>query len=330
MQAKIEHGTNLAKRRTLQSSMPLVNVIQLSKKFRGKTVVDDLSFTVNEGDVYGFLGQNGAGKSTTIRMLLTLIAPSSGRIELFGMDLLRERKKILRQVGAVIEKPDLYKYLSGYENLSLFARMSGIRASRSDLIKQLEMVGIADRAADKVRTYSQGMKQRLGIAVALIHNPRLIILDEPTNGLDPQGIADMRNLILHLSRHLNKTIMVSSHLLNEIEQISTRMLIIDKGKKMVEGDITSLMDPEKTVVEAEVKDPVRALALLQGTPWEAQLRQTHSNRLVFQLPKNRVPDLNRDLVNLNIHVLSLQAKNALETYFLSLTGSKQHVAAFTD
>ncbi len=224
--------------------MPLVKVSHLSKKFRGKTVVDDLSFTVNEGDVYGFLGQNGAGKSTTIRMLLTLIRPSSGEIELFGMNLHNERKKILQQIGAVIEKPDLYKYLTGYENLSLFARMSGMRADKKDLIRQLEMVGIADRANDKVRTYSQGMKQRLGIAVALIHNPRLIILDEPTNGLDPQGIADMRNLILHLSRHLKKTIIVSSHLLHEIEQISTRMLIIDKGKKMVEGEVSC---PDRSV-----------------------------------------------------------------------------------
>ncbi|MDP4251429.1 MAG: ABC transporter ATP-binding protein [Bacteroidota bacterium] len=310
--------------------MPLVQVSGLSKKFRGNAVVDDLSFSVNEGDVYGFLGQNGAGKSTTIRMLLTLITPSSGNIELFGMNLQKERKKILKQIGAVIEKPDLYKYLSGYENLSLFARMSGIRPVKEDLIRQLELVGIADRAKDKVRTYSQGMKQRLGIAVALIHDPRLIILDEPTNGLDPQGIADMRNLILHLSRHLHKTIIVSSHLLNEIEQISTRMLIIDKGKKMVEGEVSSLIDPAKTIVEAEVNDPAAAAVLVKSTRWAAHLRSTTPGSLVFILSKNQVPDLNRDLVHLGISILSIQAKNSLEAYFLSLTGSKQHVAAFTD
>ncbi len=308
--------------------MALVNISHLSKKFRGITAVDDLSFTVNEGDVYGFLGQNGAGKSTTIRMLLTLIAPSSGNMELFGMRLPRQRKKILRQIGAIIEKPDLYKYLSGYENLSLFARMSGMRPVRREMIKQLEMVGIADRANDKVRTYSQGMKQRLGIAIALVHNPSLIILDEPTSGLDPQGIADMRNLILHLSRHLQKTIIVSSHLLSEIEQVSTRMLIIDKGKKMVEGAVASLVDPSKTIVEAEVKDPWAAKALLTGTRWADSLRTTTSTGLIFELSKNLVPDLNRELVRLNIDVLSLQAKNSLEDYFLSLTGGKQHVATF--
>jgi ABC-type multidrug transport system ATPase subunit len=308
--------------------MAIVNISHLSKKFRGITAVDDLSFTVNEGDVYGFLGQNGAGKSTTIRMLLTLITPSSGEMELFGMKLPRDRKKILRRIGAMIEKPDLYKYLTGYENLSLFARLSGIRSARKDLLKQLEMVGIADRAYDKVRTYSQGMKQRLGIAVALIHNPSLIILDEPTNGLDPQGIADMRNLILHLSRHLQKTIIVSSHLLSEIEQVSTRMLIIDKGKKMVEGSVASLIDPAKTIIEAEVINPWAAKALITTTRWAGCLRRTTSTTLIFELSRNLVPDLNQELVKLNIGVLSLQAKNSLEDYFLSLTGRKQHVAAF--
>ncbi|HZZ74902.1 MAG TPA: ABC transporter ATP-binding protein, partial [Puia sp.] len=220
--------------------------------------MDDLSFSVEEGDVYGLLGQNGAGKSTTIRMLLTLVRPTTGQIKIFGLDLNKERKKILSQVGAVIEKPDLYKYLTAYENLSLFARMSGLSSSKKELNAQLEMVGLGGRETDAVKTYSQGMKQRLGIAVALIHNPRLIVLDEPTNGLDPQGIADVRNLILHLSRHLHKTVIVSSHLLNEIEQISNRMLIIDEGKKIVEGTVESLMDPSKTVVEVTIDDPIVA------------------------------------------------------------------------
>ena len=285
---------------------------------------------VEEGDVYGFLGQNGAGKSTTIRMLLTLVRPTSGKIEMFGLNLHNERKKILRQVGAVVEKPDLYKYLTAYENLSLFARMSGSRNSKKELNAQLEMVGLSGRENDRVKTYSQGMKQRLGIAVALIHNPRLIILDEPTNGLDPQGIADMRNLILHLSRHLHKTVIVSSHLLNEIEQISNRMLIIDAGKKIVEGTVESLTDPARTLVEVTVDDPIAAASRIETTSWFSYLRKTETNHLIFQLPKHLIPDLNRSLVQLEINVLSLQAKNSLEDQFLSLTRSKQHVAAFTD
>jgi ABC-type multidrug transport system ATPase subunit len=310
--------------------MSLVTVSQLSKKFRNHTAVDDLSFSVNEGDVYGFLGQNGAGKSTTIRMLLTLVKPTAGHIELFGLDLRRERKKILSQVGAVIEKPDLYKYLNAYENLSLFARMSGSKITKRELNTQLEMVGLGGRENDKVKTFSQGMKQRLGIAVALVHNPRLIILDEPTNGLDPLGIADMRNLILHLSRNLNKTVIVSSHLLHEIEQISTRMLIIEEGKKMVEGTVASLMDPAKTLVELEVDDPKAAASLIESTPWFTYLQKTTNKILIFQLPRELIPELNRVLVGLQVNVLSLQARNSLETYFLSLTRSKQHVAAFTD
>ena len=310
--------------------MSVINVSHLNKQFRDVHAVDDLSFTVNESDIYGFLGQNGAGKSTTIRMLLTLIEPSGGKIELFDMDLQTHRKEILQQIGAVIERPDLYKYLSGYENLALFAKMSGLRIVRKQLMDQLEMVGLAERASSKVRAYSQGMKQRLGIAIALVHNPQLIILDEPTNGLDPQGIADMRNLILHLSRHLKKTVVVSSHLLNEIEQIATRMLIIDKGRKIVEGTVDELFDPAKTIVEIEVLDAKAAAEKIKQSNWAGHLQEVKANSLLLQLHKDQVPFFNRDLVNMNIDVMSLRPGNSLEKYFLSLTGTNQHVAAFTN
>ncbi|HEY0067831.1 MAG TPA: ABC transporter ATP-binding protein, partial [Flavisolibacter sp.] len=181
--------------------MSILNAENLAKQFAEVRAVDGLSFSVEEGEVYGFLGQNGAGKSTTIRMLLTLIRPTSGTISIFNKPLNTHRLEILRNIGAIIEKPDLYKYLTAYQNLSLFARLGGLRASREQLMRQLEKLGLAERAHSKVRTFSQGMKQRLGIACALIHDPKLIILDEPTNGLDPQGIADMRNLILHLSKN---------------------------------------------------------------------------------------------------------------------------------
>jgi ABC-2 type transport system ATP-binding protein len=310
--------------------MSILTVSHLTKKFSSHVAVDDLSFSVNEGDVYGFLGQNGAGKSTTIRMLLTLVTPTKGHIEIFGMDLKKERKKILSQVGAVIEKPDLYKYLSAFENLSLFSRMSGGSVSNKELLNQLEMVGLGERRDDKVKTFSQGMKQRLGIAVALVHNPRLIILDEPTNGLDPQGIADMRNLILHLSRHLKKTIIVSSHLLFEIEQICTRMLIIDEGRMKVEGEMASLIDPEKTLVEIGVNNPEQVKILLENTKWFPYIQKTEKDNLIFQMPKERIPELNRQLVELRVPVLSLQVRHSLEAYFLSLTRTNQYVAPFTD
>lgn len=308
---------------------PVISVHNLSKKFKSLQAVDDLSFTVNEGDVYGFLGQNGAGKSTTIRMMLTLVAPTSGTINLFGMNLAQNRKAILRQVGAVIEKPDLYKYLSAYQNLSLFAKMSGIKADRKLLMDQLEMVGLADRATSKVKTFSQGMKQRLGIAVALVHNPRLVILDEPTNGLDPQGISDIRNLILNLSRKMGKTVLVSSHLLNEIEQVANRIIIINKGKKVVEGEAAVLLDPAKTIVQLQTTDNNSAFQVLSQSAWSSNLLQ-QEKELRLEMNRKDIPALNAYMVNKGIEVISIQARHSLENYFLSLTTPSSHVEAFTD
>lgn len=310
--------------------MAIVSVQHLSKQFGSFAAVNDLSFTVEAGDVYGFLGQNGAGKSTTIRMLMTLIAPTAGSINIFDMPLATHRKEILQQIGAVIEKPDVYKYLSAYDNLRLFARLSGVQFGRKQLMDQLEMVGLAERAADKVRTFSQGMKQRLGIAIALVHNPQLIVLDEPTNGLDPQGIADIRNLILHLSREWKKTIIVSSHLLSEIEQIATRVLIIDKGRKIVEGSAAALFDPAQTLVELTTTDPAFAWTGLQQSQWAGVLKEQRGAQILLQLHRNDIPELHKALVQMQIGVLSMQPKHSLEDYFLQVTAGKQHVDAFSN
>lgn len=308
----------------------LIEVEHLHKSFKDLAAVTDLSFTVNKGDVYGFLGQNGAGKSTTIRMLLTLIKPTAGNIRIFGKDLRANRHDILKKVGAVIERPDLYKYLTAYENLAIFARMSGIKADAKLLNEQLELVGIRDRAQSKVRTFSQGMKQRLGIAVALVHDPELIVLDEPTNGLDPQGIADVRNLILHLSRNLNKTVVVSSHLLNEIEMVASRMLIIDKGIKKAEGSVAELFDPAKTVVEIELSNSTEVLPVLQNGVFGEKIRDFSGNRIRLTMNKADIPYLATYLVEAGANIISLQAKHSLEDYFLSLTTANQHVDAFTN
>jgi ABC-type multidrug transport system ATPase subunit len=308
----------------------IVQVKGLTKQFKNLTAVNDLSFSVNEGDVYGFLGQNGAGKSTSIRMMLTLIEPTSGQIELFGMDLARNRREILRNVGAVIEKPDVYKYLSAYENLELFARLSGIKPTKKLLMDQLEMVGLAARANDRVKTFSQGMKQRLGIGIALVHNPQLIVLDEPTNGLDPQGIADIRNLILHLSRDLKKTIVVSSHLLSEIEQVATRVLIIDKGRKLVEGNATELFDPAQTIVELQTMDNVFALEQLKASPWSTYLQAQRNSAILIKLNRTEIPALHTALAAMQIQLLSLQPRHSLEDYFLQITSGNQHVDTYTN
>lgn len=305
---------------------PVVEVVSLSRRFGELKAVDDLSFQVPEGEVYGFLGQNGAGKSTTIRMLLTLVRPTSGSIRLFGKDLFNHRSVILRQVGAMIEKPDLYLYLTAIENLAIMAKLSGVRRSRSELLLQLEKVGIAERADSKVRTFSQGMKQRLGIACALVHEPGLIILDEPTNGLDPQGIADVRNLILRLSREEKKTIFVSSHLLSEIELVADSMLIIDQGRKMAEGKVSELLHPARTLVEIRTQDDARARKILSETQWAGHLQP--GDTILLQMHRNDIPQLTRLLVNRSVEITAVYPRHALEDYFLSLTKANRHVAAY--
>ena len=308
---------------------PIIEVSNLSKHYKDIRAVDGLSFSVPRGQVYGFLGQNGAGKSTTIRMLLTLIRPTAGQIRIFGQPLEAHRSEILRRTGAIIEKPDLYTYLTALQNLQIFARLSGLNPTKDQLMQQLETVGIAGRALSKVRTFSQGMKQRLGIACALIHNPELILLDEPTNGLDPQGITDVRNLVLHLSRHGGKTVLVSSHLLSEIELIADSMLIIDKGRKVAEGPVAQLLNPEDVMVEVHTTANAAAFGLLQGSAWAPHL-QPGAEPIRLRMARAAVPALAEYLVGQGIGIVALQPRHSLEDYFLSLTSSNQHVAAYQD
>ncbi len=298
---------------------PVIQVKNLTKSFKNLTAVNDLSFSVNEGEVYGFLGQNGAGKSTTIRMLLTLIEPTSGSIEIFGMNLHKHRNEILKQIGAIIEKPDLYKYLTAKENLRIFAKMSGVKADDKKIMDQLQMVGLADRADSKVKTYSQGMKQRLGLATALIHNPGLIILDEPTNGLDPQGIADIRNLINHLSKDLGKTLLVSSHLLNEMEMIADSMLIINKGKKIVEGKVNQLLNPSQMRVELITDNNTATVHFIRQSKWSNNYKKESEGSLFFEMAKSQIQELAADLVKNNTGIQMLRPVHSLEEYFLAQT-----------
>lgn len=303
----------------------VIHVENLSKQFTEVKAVDDLSFSVNKGEVYGFLGQNGAGKSTTIRMLLTLVLPSKGSIHVFGKNIQTSRKQVLKQIGAIIEKPDLYHYLTALQNISIVAKLSGVHRTKDELMQQLEKVGIAERANSKVKTFSQGMKQRLGIACALINDPELIVLDEPTNGLDPQGIADVRNLIMHLSKEEKKTVFVSSHLLSEIELIADSMLIIDKGKKIAEGKVSDLLNPADTLVEIETTNSENARTILVQSRWALFLQP--SDKLVLKMHRREIPLLIQFLVERGIELLSVQPKHSLEDYFLSLTMANPHVAA---
>ncbi|MEJ7609943.1 MAG: ABC transporter ATP-binding protein [Ferruginibacter sp.] len=307
----------------------LLEVKNLSKIFKEVRAVNDLSFTVNSGDVYGFLGQNGAGKSTTLRMLLKLIQPTSGEIYFSGKNIMNDGNAMLRETGAVIEKPDLYKFLSAYDNLSIFAKLSGIKPTRALIMDQLHTVGLAERAQSKVKTFSQGMKQRLGIAVALVHSPKLVILDEPINGLDPQGIADMRNLILNLSREEGKTVIISSHLLSEIEIVANRMIIIHKGKKIAEGNVAELLDPSHTILDIDTTNNPAAAAILLKSSWAPQINDT-TDQIRMRMNRNDIPALVSFLQENNISLLALQPRHSLEDYFLSLTNRETNAEPFTN
>jgi len=296
----------------------IIDVSGLTKSFNEIIAVDNLTFTVKENGVYGFLGQNGAGKSTTIRMLLSLIRPTRGEIRIFDLDLSTHRKEILQRIGAIIEKPDLYKYLTAIENLNLFAAMSGLKLKRKQLIDKLEKVGLAERADSKIKTYSQGMKQRLGIAVALVHDPDLIILDEPMNGLDPQGIADIRQLITHLSKDQGKTIFISSHLLSEMEQVADSLLIIHKGKKIAEGNMNQLLNPEQSRIEVETRSAIEFELQLKQTAWANNIISVNGQKIMIQMKREEVPAFVQQMAERKQDIFSIK-KNSLEDYFLSLT-----------
>lgn len=300
--------------------MAILKVENISKHFGNLKAVEDLSFEVAAGEVFGFLGQNGSGKSTTIRMLLSLIHPTSGTIELFGKSLQKERNQILEQVGAIIERPDLYPYLSAREHLQLFAKVRKQKINANAIEDTLDKVGLLDRAKDKVQTFSLGMKQRLGIAIALVHNPQLIILDEPTNGLDPQGIADIRKLIQDLAKE-GKTILVSSHLLAEIELVATQILIIHKGKKVVAGSTQALLDPQMKIVQLKTLDDQLALQVLQTSSFNQYLLK-RNNGLFLKMPTHEIPKLNASLIAAAVPIIGIEAKNSLEDYFLYITSNQ--------
>jgi ABC-type multidrug transport system ATPase subunit len=300
-------------------NIPILEVKSLSKKFKDFQAVNNLSFTVNTGDVYGFLGPNGAGKSTTIRMILSLIYPSNGDVFLFGNSIKTHRASIMKKVGAIVERPDFYGSLSAKKNLEILAKMQMEEVSKNRISETLEWVGLLDRADSKVKTFSQGMKQRLGIAQALIHNPELIILDEPTNGLDPHGMKDIREMIISLNKDYNKTIFLSSHILSEVEILANRMIIINKGEKLVEGNVNEILLSGKQNLTVEVVDVNSAISLINKSEYQQNFKSIEKNKIFLSLERNKVPELNKFLVQNNIDILSITPTRTLEEFFLSLT-----------
>lgn len=301
---------------------PAISVRHLRKTYGTFVAVDDLSFSVERGDIYGFLGPNGAGKSTTIRALLGLVRPSTGELEIFGKPVLANRAQALRSIGSIVEKPDFYKNLSGRKNLELFASLSGIRSPRTRIGNLLELVGLAARGEDAVKGYSHGMKQRLGLAQALLHDPDLIVLDEPTTGLDPQGIVDLRNLLLQL-RSEGKTIFLSSHILSEIELIATRMVIISNGRAVAEGSVRELMNKEDLVVEFRFRKGDQPRVLPETFPWSSCIQNRSDETLTLALPDELIPEVNGWLVEHGWLVTSIQSQRRLEELFVRLTREQE-------
>ena len=297
----------------------IIEINSLTKDFKDLRAVNSLNLNVFEGDVFGFLGPNGAGKSTTIRMLLSLIKPTEGSIKLFGKTLLKNRIEILSRIGAIVEKPDFYGYLSAYKNLEILGKISGKEISEKRIMEVLEIVGLSKRYKSKVKTFSHGMKQRLGLGQALLHNPDLIILDEPTIGLDPQGMKEIRDLILHLSKVERKTIFLSSHILYEVELVANRMIIISKGKTRVEGYVKDLLNAKKLKVSFEVDDEEKTNTLLTQSQWINKLESKAKTVFMFTLENNEISDLNKYLVENGVAVSAVVPTRSLEDYFLKIT-----------
>ena len=301
-------------------STPIVQIRQLSKHFGDFHAVKDVNLTVNAGDVYGFLGPNGAGKSTTMRCMLSLIQADHGSIALFGQSIEEHRSQILARVGSLIEKPDFYKYLSAFKNLQLFSRISGKPSSSQEIREMLDFVGLAGRENDRVGGFSHGMRQRLGIAQTLLHQPDLIVLDEPTTGLDPQGIIDMRNLILRLKNEQKKTIILSSHNLSEVELICNRMVIIHQGKSIVEGNVAELLNEDEQIIRIQTSNDAmpQLMTLLQENYKPLQVNEQF---IEISLLKENIPALNAQIVAAGLPIFAIEAKRKLEDYFINLLAS---------
>ncbi len=296
----------------------IISIQHLSKSFGSFQAVKDVSFQVFQGDVFGFLGPNGAGKSTSMRCMLSLIKADAGEIRLFDLPIQKHREDILRRTGSIIEKPDFYKYLSAYRNLDIFARISGTYSSKKEIYAMLDFVGLNGREHDKVGSFSHGMKQRLGIAQTLLHNPDLIVLDEPTTGLDPQGIIDIRNLILRLKEEHQKTIILSSHDLSEIEMIANRMVIINQGKSIVEGSVKDLMSSENLFIRLEAEPVEKAVEILKNAFPDINIQLNAENLLEFHLRRNLVPSISQLLISHEVAIYSLESKRSLEDYFIKI------------
>ncbi|WP_217595027.1 ABC transporter ATP-binding protein [Cohnella sp. GbtcB17] len=312
---------------------PVLSVEHLSKTIRGRKIIDDISFDVRAGEIYGFLGPNGSGKTTTIRMLVDLIKPTSGRVLVCGEDVNKHPERALRHVGCIVENPEMYGFMTGWENLDLFARMQeGIGEARIEEVARI--VRLDSRIHDKVKTYSLGMRQRLGIAQALLGAPKLLILDEPTNGLDPKGIKELRAFIAELAAG-GMSVFVSSHLLSEIQLLCDRVAIIDGGRVIAVGDVHDMIAQSEAHTLWLFEDPEAGRRLLTDDPRVEVAdgdRALLDESVLLALPgavptlvrQEDIPDVVARCASAGVGVLAVQrVVPTLESLFLTLTGGER-------
>ena len=296
-------------------STPILEITNLHKSFGDFKAVNNVNLHVNKGDIYGFLGPNGEGKSTTLRMVLGLIKPTSGNITINGKNISCSNRKFLNDIVALIEKPDFYKNLSALDNLKILFKMSKLKNNKR-IFEVLNEVDLWEKRNQKVGGFSQGMKQRLGIAQTLLHEPSLIILDEPSNGLDPQGQGDMRDLILRINKQMQITVIISSHILSEIEKIANRMVVINKGKKILEGNVKELMSKELLKVSFKSLEIVSLSKFLETEKIKFEIR--NENIIAF-INEENIPHLINKITKNKIPILEVKQMRTLEELFLGLT-----------
>lgn len=302
------------------NTQPIIETQQLTKTYGGTPRVDQVNLKVQQGEIFGFLGPNGAGKTTTLKMLLGLVQPTQGTVKLFGQELRSHRLEILNRTGSLIESPSYYGHLTGLENLKVMQRLRSLPAKNID--KVLQIVRLDNHRHKPAGQYSLGMKQRLGLAMALLAFPSLLILDEPTNGLDPAGIGEIRELIKSLPAQYDMTIVVSSHLLSEIEQTATSVGIISDGKLLFQGAMAALQAQNRAAVHFRINDPARAVRILSEHGYRPIMQE---QQLVFSaMPDSEVARVNEILVSGQIAVSRIvESRKSLEDIFLDLTGKER-------
>lgn len=304
-------------------SKTVLELKNVSKYFGKSKVIDNINIEVQEGEIFGFLGPNGAGKTTTIKMILGLLAIEEGSIKVNGYDVKKEFEKAMDCIGGIVENPDMYGYLSGLDNLKLHAKMRQVDTNRIDEV--VKMVGLEDRIKDKVSKYSLGMKQRLGLALTLLHSPKVLILDEPTNGLDPAGIKDFRNILKEISKKDHIAVFVSSHILSEMQAICKRVAVLDKGKVIDIETIHKVLEQNEQEIldyRLEVKEQEKAIAILKK---EFKLEvKVEEGKIILAVSKEQMAKIINNLAKEEISIYLVYAKQrSLEDTFFHVTKKEE-------